>query len=334
MKRKLIGTLTALTMFLAAIPSGQLLADGEETIGSINVTIAPPEVGSVIKDETTKPVITLESGANYRVSWTMYIDNLPSADESYDAGNVFGSTVEAGEYYYLEVYLSPNEGYLFDCSVDLETSEVTDNVTLSVTGAETYELGYCSDMQYAFFAKVKAEEAQNSDNPEVQSPSSIPASSEAEAQSSDNTEVQSADTSSTETVTTDSSSVSASVSQEPSVTYTPAEEFVVRSYDTLLGRAADEEGMRYWVSLLNNGTGGTEIIKGFIGSQEFIGRDMSDEYFVDVLYRVFFNRTPDDAGREYWLSKLASGVSRDEVLEGFIGSEEWVATCDFLGISQ
>ena len=320
MKRKLIGTLTALTMFLAAIPSGQLLADGEETIGSINVTIAPPEVGSVINDETTKPVITLESGANYRVSWTMYIDNLPSADESYDAGNVFGSTVEAGEYYYLEVYLSPNEGYLFDCSVDWDTSEVTDNVTLSVTGAETYELGYCSDMQYAFFAKVKAGEAQSSDNPEAQS----------------------ADTSSTETVTTDSSSVSASesasvsasVSQEPSVTYTPAEGFVVRSYGTLLGRAADEEGMRYWVSLLNNGTGGTEIIKGFIGSQEFIGRDMSDEYFVDVLYRVFFNRTPDDAGREYWLSELASGVSRDEVLEGFIGSEEWVATCDFLGISQ
>ncbi|GEM_PF-6785683 len=308
MKRKLIGTLTALTMFLAAIPSGQLLADGEETIGSINVTIAPPEVGSVIKDETTKPVITLESGANYRVSWTMYIDNLPSADESYDAGNVFGSTVEAGEYYYLEVYLSPNEGYLFDCSVDWDTSEVTDNVTLSITGAETYELGYCSDMQYAFFAKVKAGEAQSSDNPEAQS----------------------ADTSSAETVTTDSSSVS----QEPSVTYTPAEGFVVRSYGTLLGRAADEEGMRYWVSLLNNGTGGTEIIKGFIGSQEFIGRDMSDEYFVDVLYRVFFNRTPDDAGREYWLSELASGVSRDEVLEGFIGSEEWVATCDFLGISH
>ena len=312
MKRKLIGTLTALTMFLAAIPSGQLLADGEETIGSINVTIAPPEVGSVIEDETTKPVITLESGANYRVSWTMYIDNLPSADESYDAGNVFGSTVEAGEYYYLEVYLSPNEGYLFDCSVDWDTLEVTDNVTLSVTGAETYELGYCSDMQYAFFAKVKAGEAQSSDNPEAQS----------------------ADTSSTETVTTDSSSVSASVSQEPSVTYTPAEGFVVRSYGTLLGRAADEEGMRYWVSLLNNGTGGTDIIKGFIGSQEFIGRNLSDEYFVDVLYRVFFNRTPDDAGREYWLSELASGVSRDEVLEGFIGSEEWVATCDFLGISQ
>lgn len=312
MKRKLIGTLTALTMFLAAIPSGQLLADGEETIGSINVTIAPPEVGSVIEDETTKPVITLESGANYRVSWTMYIDNLPSADESYDAGNVFGSTVEAGEYYYLEVYLSPNEGYLFDCSVDWDTSEVTDNVTLSVTGAETYELGYCSDMQYAFFAKVKAGEVQSSDNPEDQS----------------------ADTSSTETDTTDSSSVSASVSQEPSVTYTPAEGFVVRSYGTLLGRAADEEGMRYWVSLLNNGTGGTEIIKGFIGSQEFIGRNLSDEYFVDVLYRVFFNRTPDDAGREYWLSELASGVSRDEVLEGFIGSEEWVATCDFLGISQ
>jgi len=312
MKRKLIGTLTALTMFLAAIPSGQLLADGEETIGSINVTIAPPEVGSVIEDETTKPVITLESGANYRVSWTMYIDNLPSADESYDAGNVFGSTVEAGEYYYLEVYLSPNEGYLFDCSVDWDTLEVTDNVTLSVTGAETYELGYCSDMQYAFFAKVKAGEAQSSDNPEAQS----------------------ADTSSTEPVTTDSSSVSASVSQEPSVTYTPAEGFVVRSYGTLLGRAADEEGMRYWVSLLNNGTGGTDIIKGFIGSQEFIGRNLSDEYFVDVLYRVFFNRTPDDAGREYWLSELASGVSRDEVLEGFIGSEEWVATCDFLGISQ
>lgn len=116
-------------------------------INTINATIKAPEVGTTIVDDSTKPNITLDSNANYTVSWTMYVNNYPSVDPTYDDGAIFGTTVEDGKEYYLEVYLTPKEGYQFDTA---------SNVTLKVNGGTEYELGYCSENQFSFFTKVKA----------------------------------------------------------------------------------------------------------------------------------------------------------------------------------
>ncbi len=118
-----------------------------QKINEINITVGSPEIGSTIVDESTKPSITLESGANYTVTWTMFVNNYPSVDPTYDSGSIFGTEIKEGEYYYFEVFLAPKEGYEFDTS---------DNVSVKVNGGTDFELGYCGDVQFAVFSRVKA----------------------------------------------------------------------------------------------------------------------------------------------------------------------------------
>lgn len=56
-------------------------------------------------------------------------------------------------------------------------------------------------------------------------------------------------------------------------------------------------------------------------SQEFTEHNYSNEQFVTIMYHTFFDREPDSAGYENWISSLNSGTrSRNDVVEGFIGA--------------
>ena len=118
----------------------------ENKITSIDVTIKLPEAGTKITD-TLAPTISFASGANYSTAFSMFINCYPSQG-TYDDGAIIGKTIEEGKEYFVEVYLSPKDGYIFDSA---------DKVNLKVNGGTEYELGYCFDKQFAFFAKVKAE---------------------------------------------------------------------------------------------------------------------------------------------------------------------------------
>ena len=110
-------------------------------------------------------------------------------------------------------------------------------------------------------------------------------------------------------------------------------DFVERFYVNILNRPSDSVGLEFWVNQLMSGTkAGTDIAKGFINSVEFSNRNLSDEAYVTVLYQAFFNRAPDSEGFNLWISKLASGVSRDSVLDGFLGSQEFKNLADEYGI--
>ena len=67
-------------------------------------------------------------------------------------------------------------------------------------------------------------------------------------------------------------------------------------------------------------------------SPEFLGRKLDDNRFVTILYKAFFDREPDTGGFDNWMEKLASGVSRDEVLQGFLGAEEFANLAHSFGI--
>ncbi len=106
-------------------------------------------------------------------------------------------------------------------------------------------------------------------------------------------------------------------------------QFVDRLYETILGRKADEAGRNDWSSKLYAGTEtGASIVKKFLGSQEFLGRDTTDEEYIEVLYRAMFDRDADPAGLEGWKEYLTSGFSRDYVLKGFVGSQEFIKLCN------
>ncbi len=100
--------------------------------------------------------------------------------------------------------------------------------------------------------------------------------------------------------------------------------FVERFYVSILDRQGEATGVKYWVDELSSGTkSGADIAKGFIHSQEFANRNTTDEEYVNILYKAFFNRKADAGGYQHWMDKLSSGVSRDEVLDGFLYSTEF-----------
>ena len=112
------------------------------------------------------------------------------------------------------------------------------------------------------------------------------------------------------------------------------EGFVDRLYMHTLNRSADAAGREYWVDLLNTGKStGTQVANGFFNSVEFASRNLNDEQFVNTLYKVFFDRLPDQSGFENWISALDNGMTRSEVISGFTRSSEWNNTCEGYGIN-
>ena len=111
--------------------------------------------------------------------------------------------------------------------------------------------------------------------------------------------------------------------------------FVSRMYTVALGRDAEEAGLNDWSSqLINRQSDGATLARGFICSQEFINKNMSDEQYIDILYRTFFNREADEGGKVYWLGELSGGRSRTGVLSGFVNSVEFGNLCDEYGIAR
>jgi len=110
--------------------------------------------------------------------------------------------------------------------------------------------------------------------------------------------------------------------------------FVTRFYVNCLGRQPDTDGLNQWVGRLMNGSKtGADVAEGFVFSKEFLAHEHSDEEFVTILYSAFFNREPDANGYNAWLARLAGGMTRKSVLDGFLKSKEFAELCSNYGIT-
>jgi len=109
--------------------------------------------------------------------------------------------------------------------------------------------------------------------------------------------------------------------------------FVKRFYIEVLEREADRAGLISWTNqLLNKEKTGADVALGFVFSQEFISRKTDNNTYVTILYKAFFNREPDTVGFNAWLSQLSSGTGREEVLNGFLHSQEFINLTNSYGI--
>src|SRR4030065_1835473 len=109
--------------------------------------------------------------------------------------------------------------------------------------------------------------------------------------------------------------------------------FITRFYVQCLERQPDTAGLNEWAGRLISGyQTGADVATGFILSEEFKAKNHSNEEFVTILYRAFFNREPDASGFNIWLGKLSGGTSREAVLDGFLTSQEFVDLCNSYGI--
>ena len=110
-------------------------------------------------------------------------------------------------------------------------------------------------------------------------------------------------------------------------------DFVERLYTVALGRASDPAGKQDWIDAVTlRGQTGADLARGFLYSPEFLQKNVSNEDFVRVLYRTFFDREADADGLAGWVAVLDNGGSKEGVIEGFINSTEWANLCLLYGV--
>ena len=111
--------------------------------------------------------------------------------------------------------------------------------------------------------------------------------------------------------------------------------FVTRMYTVCLKRSGKEAERADWAErLLNQNFTGKDIIYGFFESEELNKKNLSNREFVTRVYQTVFDREPDQSGYSLWVGYLDRGVSRREVLNGFIYSEEFTKLCNRFGITR
>ena len=109
--------------------------------------------------------------------------------------------------------------------------------------------------------------------------------------------------------------------------------FVERMYTEVLGRTADEGGVRTWVGVLQDGSyTGVKVADGFLMSNEFLAKEMTNEEYVQIMYRAFFGRDADTEGLATWTGALANGWTKKRVFAGFANSNEFGVLCEQAGI--
>ncbi len=109
--------------------------------------------------------------------------------------------------------------------------------------------------------------------------------------------------------------------------------FVERLYKVCLGRIGDKDGQEDWVTRLIKGQiTGAKCAYGFIFSDEYVKKKLSNEDYIKNLYIAIMGRTYDEAGYADWARKLRKGMSRDEVFAGFVNSTEFDNICKSYGI--
>ena len=109
--------------------------------------------------------------------------------------------------------------------------------------------------------------------------------------------------------------------------------FVARCYKLCLGRTADESGLNGWCNQILTGTNtAKEAACGFVFSNEFLKKNLSDTEYIKVLYRVFMDREADGSGLVAWEKVLRDGQGREHVFNGFADSPEFREICARYGI--
>ena len=90
-----------------------------------------------------------------------------------------------------------------------------------------------------------------------------------------------------------------------------------------LARTPDGGGLNYWISSMQNGLSEESLESNFLGSAEYIANHGgTGQAWVAGMYRDLLGRDADDAGVQYWLNKLATGTTPEQVAYGFAVSPE------------
>ena len=109
--------------------------------------------------------------------------------------------------------------------------------------------------------------------------------------------------------------------------------FINHLYLRALGREADAGAVSSYEAMANAGGTGGDIVRSVFTSSEFLGRNLSDTDFIEVVYQTLLGRESDISGRTAWTNAFANGASRMSMVEEFINSSEFADLCLRYGLS-
>jgi Astacin (Peptidase family M12A)/Domain of unknown function (DUF4214) len=106
-------------------------------------------------------------------------------------------------------------------------------------------------------------------------------------------------------------------SAEFKAVHPPADLFVEALYAKVLGRPSDPDGKKHWIDELAAGRSTTDVVRGFLFSQEYC----TDQ--VTRLYNDLLGRAPDAAGLSHWVGLMSNGAPLQDIQYGFLASLEY-----------
>ena len=100
--------------------------------------------------------------------------------------------------------------------------------------------------------------------------------------------------------------------------------FVNRCYRETLGRKWDVDGLNSWTGILLKGEmSPNQVAKSFVFSEEVLNKNLTDDQFVKILYKVYMGREADEAGLNYWIGQIQTGTSWNDMVDQFSNTEEF-----------
>ena len=87
-------------------------------------------------------------------------------------------------------------------------------------------------------------------------------------------------------------------------------------------------------SLLDRKTTGYDYVKTFLNSEEYIGKNTSNESFMSLIFDVILKMSKETPEYTQGLSLLNSGTSRSDVLDKYLLSDIFIERCNQMGIQS
>lgn len=100
-----------------------------------------------------------------------------------------------------------------------------------------------------------------------------------------------------------------------------------------LGRQFSRSELESALNLFyNHETNGYTYVKGILESQEYKNKAVSADDFLDFVYEYVLKVSKNDGNYDHYLSELKRGISRSEILEMCLTSDEFIQRCEAMGI--
>lgn len=107
---------------------------------------------------------------------------------------------------------------------------------------------------------------------------------------------------------------------------------ITHYYVSILERPPEADGLAFWQNQIivrqENGEDVKPVFRNmanfFFNSPEYLARNTTDTQFTTNLYLTFFQREPEANGLAFWLDRLANGEPRNDVMDFFLYSKEFL----------